>query len=148
MMATNTTGGDYAPDAFRVRPDTRPEHLRRFVRRRTRDPYRGIEDVLVFNYSTHSLNLTPLHDALWSDSEGVFVVPCQIPTAWPVMVDWLPESIREAPRLIWDRDRGTYEVVLPFVAQVEERANIAEREELAREGVVDHARRLQEGGDR
>lgn len=69
-----------------------------------------LHDVIVFNFSSYTLDSGALVNAANELDGGIYVVPYQVPGVWGYMVDVLPSDVSETDLLTYRANEGAYHV--------------------------------------
>lgn len=89
--------------------DTERSDVIGFVEDRLTSPA-VLGDVVVYNFSSHSIDAAALINAASDMSDGPYVIPYQVPGVWGYIVSILPASVSDAPLLTYRSQQGEYHV--------------------------------------
>lgn len=126
MSDRNTT--PYMDDSIAVENGTQPEEIHEFVRSRLRSPL-YVSGVKVWNFNNHKVNKEVLQKQAEEFYNDQYLIPYQASGVWGYMSSLLPEEVRTAEILAYDRTKGRYNPYPNFFRHVQN----DEREELRKE---------------
>lgn len=105
-MSYNANIPQHSEELYITDDTTRAEVIE-FVRARLAAPA-VLNDVVVFNFSSYSIDGSALVNAASDLDAGVYVVPYQVPGAWGYMVDALPAEVADATLLTYRAGESEY----------------------------------------